>query len=76
MPKKKRDGKKPAALMRSNDKLKTGLLLYALLHRGVSLATYRSEHQNLLDCGLNHAAMTTASQIDMTSFFCRDALHL
>ena len=45
------------------------------MHRGVSNAPYRSEQQNRLDCGFKRAAMTIASKIDMTRFFCRDALY-
>lgn len=44
------------------------------MHLGVSNAPYRSKQQNLLDCGFKRAAMTIASIIDMTRFFCHDAL--
>lgn len=58
-----------------NDKIYTAYLM-SLLHRGVSNAPYRSKQQNLLDCGFKRAAMTIASIIDMTRFFCHDALPL
>ena len=61
---------------RGNERLKSRSLFRRLVHRGVSHTPYRSEQQNLLDCGLNHAAMTIASKINMHNLFYRDALVL
>ena len=76
------DGKKLDAIeSNSSERIESAYnyfrrMLNQLVHRGVSNAPYRSEQQNRLDCGFKRAAMTIASKIDMTRFFCRDALEV